>query len=370
MDNNMDKGSNDNELSQNELNQAEVTEIEKTETASEQTNTTVKKAPKPVQNGEMRQWRVGTFSMGITLIALGLLLILTRVYELPLMWHLMKWWPVLIIVLGLEMVVYNSLANIKRGAVRFTYDFFSIFLVVGFLIFSAGFYFIESSGVLGVAQRFLLANAHIVEQGTEIYPVNDGVQRLVLETESERVTLIAYDGEEVRMSAVYKGSFTSREEAETFAAEQLVQKEHLGDTLYLKTYSPYFLRHPVFNHPMPEQEITVFVPQHIDVDILKARGVLDIHIPNVQSNWDINIQGRSVNMYLDTVANVYLQAELTQHGNVEGNVKWDHFEVKDREDTDPEKSQVRAVKTWGEGEHSITLRQGSGTAVINIKNDD
>jgi len=370
MNNNLD-GNNENSNIDNELGQDQITEKEKTEIAStQQINTTVKKAKKPVQNGETRQWRVGTLSMGITLIALGLLLIFIRVYELPLMWHLMKWWPLLIIVIGLEMVVYTSLVNVRRGAVRFTYDFFSIILVVGFLSLSAGFYFVEASGVLQVAQRYLLANPHVVERDTLNYPVNDGVQRLALETESERITLIAYDGEEVRVAAVYKGTFISREEAENFADAQLVKQEQLGDTIYLKTYSPYYARHPVINHPMPEQEITVFVPGHIDVDILKAWGTLDIHMPNVKSNWDINIQGRTVNLYLNTADSVHLQAEISQQGKIEGNVKWDHFEEKDREDTDAEKPQVKAARTWGEGEYKITLRQASGTAVINIKNSD
>lgn len=370
MDRDKEKDTNNNELSQGELNQAEVTEKETTVHEPPQRTTTVEKAPAPVPapSYEIRLWRVGTFSMGITLIALGLFLILARVYDMSVMWYMLKWWPALIIVLGLEMVIYNSLANGKRGAVRITYDIFSIFLVVVFLLCSLVFYIMDSSGVLTAAQRYLLANAQYVEREMVNYSVNDGVQRLVLETESESITLHAYEGQDVRVSAVYKGRFTSREEAETFAEEQLVTQEHLGDTLYLKTYSPYFLRHPVFNHPMPEQEITVFVPQHVNVDILKVRGTLDMHIPKVESNWDINIQGRSVNMYLESADNVHLQAEIFQHGNIGGNVDWDHFEVKDRDDHDSKKPQEKAVKTWGAGEHQITLRQSSGTAVINIKN--
>lgn len=73
-------------------------------------------------------------------------------------------------------------------------------------------------------------------------------------------------------------------------------------------------------------------------------------------------------LFQDATDNVHLQAEIFQHGNIGGNVDWDHFEVKDREDHDSKKPQEKAVKTWGAGEHQITLRQSSGTAVINIKN--
>ncbi|MDO9534511.1 MAG: hypothetical protein Q7J85_04080 [Bacillota bacterium] len=321
------------------------------------------------KSGAARQWRVGTFSMGFTLIALGLFLILARVYELPTMGYMMKWWPLLIVVLGLEIVVYNSLANVKRSPVRFTYDFFSIFLVAVVLIFSAGFYFIESSGVFTMAQRFLLSSPHVVAEEKISCPISDRLQALSLEVESGALNLSAYDGDEIKVSIIYKGHFPSREEAETFAAEQYVKQELLGDTLYLKIFSP-AVTHHFFNHPEPEQEVTVLIPDRINVDVLRARGDLQLYLQEVNNNWNINYEGRNSIINLEKVTNTTLDAEISERGSIEGNVNWDHFETKHEDDSDPAKPQINAVKRWGNEEHTITLRQRSGTAVINIKNQE
>ncbi len=327
------------------------------------------KEKKPFRNRGTRQWRVGTFSMGFTLIALGLFLILGRLYEIDILTYMIKFWPLLIIVLGLEIISYNFLTHVKKGGGHFTYDFISITLVILFLLFSIGVCFLESSGLFAVTQRYLLSSAHIVEEEKVSCPVNDGIQSLIMEAESKALTLRSYDGDKIKVSAVYKGYFASREEAEVFAMEQPVRQERLGDTLFLKIFSPAFTRY-IFSHPMPEQEITVYVPEKINVELQSSGESLDLYLPAVKSNWGINFQGRSSNIYLDTAENANLDVEISRRGSLQDNVSWDQFESSEQEDLDFGTPQIKAFKKWGNGKYTIFLRQTSGTALINVNNPE
>ena len=321
------------------------------------------------RSATVRQWRVGTFSMGIALIALGLFLIFARVYELPVMWYVVKWWPLLLVLLGLEMVVYNLLANAQKSALRFTYDIFSIFLVAVFLCFSAAFYFVETAGVIAMAQKFLLSAPQVVEAEKIAYPVSDHLQALSLEVESGTLNLRAYDGDNIKVSVIYKGHFLSREEAEAFAADQYIKQELLGDTLSLRLFKP-AVAHHFFNHPAPEQEVTVFIPEGIDVEVLRAWGHLQLHLREVKNNWDISFEGGNSTITIEQASNFSLQAEILQHGSIEGNITWDQLETKHKDDSDRVRPHLHAVKKWGEAERSITLRQQFGTAEIIVKNQD
>jgi hypothetical protein len=338
--------------------------------------------PQPAgRNSEIRYWRVGTFSMGLTLIALGLFLILGRFFEVDILYYIVNFWPLMIIVLGLEIILFNSLAFSKKSRFRFTYDFLSIFLVIVFLAAGAGFYFLESSGLFAAAQRFFLSSARVVEEEKLSCSINDGLQSLSLEVESGDVILKAYEGDEIKISAIYKGYFLSKEEAEAYAKEQMVKGEHLGNTLYVKIFRPANSHHLLFHHEVTDQEITVLIPETINVEVLKTRGNLQLHLPAVKSNWSINHEGNNSQVYLDSAEDTRLAVEILRQGDLQGNVTWDLLETREEKMTGHERTEqelavpqdvkpwLKAVKSWGEGTHSISLRQARGNTTIKVNSE-
>lgn len=54
----------------------------------------------------MRTWRVGTFSMGLSIIALGCFLLFSVIKGTEVLDSLTAWWPVLLIILGAEVLLY------------------------------------------------------------------------------------------------------------------------------------------------------------------------------------------------------------------------------------------------------------------------
>ncbi|MDD3889484.1 MAG: hypothetical protein PHR65_06145, partial [Syntrophomonadaceae bacterium] len=82
----------------------------------------------------MRQWRVGTLSMGLLLIVLGAGLIFAQVNKVAVIDVLLNWWPLLFILLGAEVLVQIGLN--KDEVIKVKYDIFSIIIV--FIIVMTG----------------------------------------------------------------------------------------------------------------------------------------------------------------------------------------------------------------------------------------
>lgn len=84
----------------------------------------------------MRRWRVGTFSMGLTLILTGVILFVGQVVDINYAFEILKWWPVILILLGIEMLIYLHFS--KEEEPKIQYDGASIFIVVLLIVVSIG----------------------------------------------------------------------------------------------------------------------------------------------------------------------------------------------------------------------------------------
>jgi hypothetical protein len=90
----------------------------------------------------MRQWRVGTISMGILLITIGVLLIIQRVNGISSAALILRWWPVILILIGIEVLTYSYFS--KQDSPKIKYDGLSIFIVIILIIFSLGAFSLSS----------------------------------------------------------------------------------------------------------------------------------------------------------------------------------------------------------------------------------
>ena len=95
----------------------------------------------------MRTWRVGTFSMGASLLFLGLFLFFSKFLGLDLVQVMTAWWPLLLVVLGIEILLYLFLSRQEKPVLK--YDFLSIFFVG--VLGTAGILFaiLSTTGIMG-----------------------------------------------------------------------------------------------------------------------------------------------------------------------------------------------------------------------------
>lgn len=82
----------------------------------------------------MQGRRVGTLTLGILLIIIGIGYLLSNIYNLQIITEILKFWPITLIILGAEVLIYNHKALKENYSIRF--DGISLFLIILILVFS------------------------------------------------------------------------------------------------------------------------------------------------------------------------------------------------------------------------------------------
>lgn len=88
----------------------------------------------------MRHWRVGSLSMGLVLVASGILMLTSLIVKVNVLDIIMTFWPVILICLGIEILLHLF---VKKGGDtdgKLRYDALSILFIGFLLVISTGFY--------------------------------------------------------------------------------------------------------------------------------------------------------------------------------------------------------------------------------------
>lgn len=90
--------------------------------------------------------RVGTISMGLVLIFFGVIMLIGQVSSISAVELFMKFWPIILILLGLEILFYVYKNNTENTKIK--YDVFSIFIVTSVLIVNITLYGLMETGIM------------------------------------------------------------------------------------------------------------------------------------------------------------------------------------------------------------------------------
>lgn len=150
----------------------------------------------------MRQWKVGTTSLGILLILMGVIWIYSTITGIPLFTTLLKWWPIILIMLGIEVLIYSLLPKKENTKVKF--DGISILIIILIMIFMAAAQVINKGIVYGLNffgneislpfQNSISYSKHYELEGKnrEKIKINDAVGKIVVEhSESDKIIIDA-----------------------------------------------------------------------------------------------------------------------------------------------------------------------------------
>ena len=143
----------------------------------------------------MRTWRVGTFSMGASLVFLGLFLFFSKFMGLDLVQVMTAWWPLLLVVLGIEILVYLFLSRQEKPVLK--YDFLSIFFVG--VIGTAGIVFaiLSTTGIMGKVEEVMAREERSFELPAFSYQIDDSIKRVVVRTVGHQMTVESTEEKEV-----------------------------------------------------------------------------------------------------------------------------------------------------------------------------
>jgi len=183
----------------------------------------------PVKVTAERRWRVGTLSMGLSLLFLGALIMASQWKGADVFETALAWWPLIFILLGLEVVIYTLWF---RGKGRMYYDVLSIFFV-GFLALCCLVFAGISS--LGLTQQFRSVISS-VEQDYSLPEwsgsVPQGVKQIIVQAENPYGIKVDQTGGTGQLNVF--GTYRSNQGRLADENEdQLLRTKVAGDTLYI-----------------------------------------------------------------------------------------------------------------------------------------
>lgn len=261
----------------------------------------------------MRIKRVGTISMGIVLIAFGAILFLSQINKFSALNMVMKIWPVILILIGLEVLWYRYAS--KDEGIVIKYDLFSIFVVLVILFVNMGIFTINESGLINKLQSMLLSTNYNMDTPINEYITDESINKIIIDDTNN---LVIRATSENKINGVSKMNVyaPSKEEANELASSDNIRYEKSGNTLYV--YSSNNVNNSYSYSNMRSLEI--FLPEDIDVEVMNCYN-LDLIFNGFSNKWTFDGID-NINIRLDKISNVTIKAFVESLDFLNGNIKW------------------------------------------------
>lgn len=205
-----------------------------------------------------RAWRVGSLSMGITLILIGTAFAVSlwqdaEAYEM-LMWVA----PVVFILLGAELLIYLGVAGKRDTLVR--YDWLSVFFVGLIGMASLVLALLMSSGLFDEIQRDMRTTQRTAFVETEKIVVPEGVRNVIVQS-SGQVAIEQTSSRELHLMGQVR--YWSAE-ASAGAARGMLRTNTVGSDMYVFIGSPEWEKDSRVETLAPQLILTV--PEGVTVE--------------------------------------------------------------------------------------------------------
>lgn len=293
----------------------------------------------------MRSWRVGTISMGLLLIIVGVILLAALIGSVQLTEALLNWWPLLLVIIGVEILAYILLSKEEHPKVK--YDIFSMFMIVVICIASFGAYTVSMIGILPRVKAMIASYDHpiIIEEKDISVPTE--VNKIVLELSNATFDIKGHSESGIKIFGNGNVMTDSQENIDALLAVENIVSRRIDNTLILQFNE--LPRRTEFNQGIRNLKYTIVLPAEMQVEVKRPDG-----------GWyDMNIDGSALkrNMYVDyrgpiTIsagadANLMVEVNMQERHQLGGNVEWT-IDDKDEENR-------RATLKIGEGKYKLLL---------------
>jgi len=261
----------------------------------------------------MRQWRVGTISMGLVLICTGISLFYAKINSKAVYDTVVKWWPLVFVILGLEVLILSCSRKDKGSPLK--YDLFSIFIILVIVFCGLGLYSLDSVGVTGKINNYLASQEYRMKTRPSTIPVEPDIEKIVIDAPFSDLKIQTCDSGEISSYSYALARAASREAAQHLMnnGAQIVSSRS-GKTLQIS-----------FNPPAADNinttEYVVSIPENIDVE-LHNRSMTQIHADRLAGDWKIAGSGE-VQVFLPRQADLTIRASVDENSSLGGNVAWE-----------------------------------------------
>lgn len=308
----------------------------------------------------MRKWRVGTLSLGVLLIALGVIILIAQVNQYRILDTMLTWWPIVLILIGGEILwqIYTS----KDQDPRVRYDVFSMFIILVVVSFSIGMYALTSTGVLEMVTRAVSSRNMTLEIPRSSFEVDNSIEEIIIKAPRESLNLEVSAGKNLVMFGTATLDAVDEKEAEGIIEQGKMSVNREGEKLYVSIV------------PMPRSgdmkpgvydvRYTLLLPKGKKIRI-ESTGYYDIKVaPDaIEGSWLVDGRGRiSIKMAKD--ANVSVEAQVPDPNQLGGSAVWQASE--NPSDNFNGQTWFKGSVQWGDGRHRIIILNGDEVLIDEI----
>lgn len=240
--------------------------------------------------------------MGASLIFLGLFLLFSRLLGLQLSHAMMSWWPIILVVLGVEILIYLFFNGKEKPFLK--YDFLSIFFVGILGTVGIGFAILSTIGFLEKAEELISTEERSMNLPDFSYSLNSEIKRVVIRTNQYPITIEGTTSSEISMFGTYRLQ-TSKKEKSLTKTDDFVTAKHVGDTLYVDVKA------------LPEEiapfdtfgtiNATLLIPSDLSLEVIGSDNPITLKTRMLMSDWSVD-QAASVSVYVQEQSNMKISA--------------------------------------------------------------
>ena len=295
----------------------------------------------------MKKRRVGTLSMGIVLIAFGILIFIAQVNSISAINLSIKFWPIILFLIGGEILWYSY--KYRDEDINIKYDVFSVFIVLLIVVMNLGIYGIVETGVASKVISTISSESFTFKIPYREIEIGNNIEKIIVEVprhcklnmRSEKENKIIFSGS-ANMEA------ENKEKAKEFLNKEYIITKSSGNTMYVS-----FLDTSTYNNRFEDScpyKFNLSIPEGKKVEINGEGNSLDLALDSIKSDWVIdNIN--NVKVRLGKSIDVKLEASVYGTEALGGNAKWETENIENVEEI----NKVKGKLVYGEGKNSIDI---------------
>lgn len=300
----------------------------------------------------MRQWRVGTLSGGLLLIFTGSALLYAQFNKLAVIDTALKWWPVMFILLGVEVLVQSYLRQKDNSQVK--YDILSIIIILFIVLTGMGIQTFQELGLTDKIRTEISSQTFNIQNSEQI-PWDGTIQKVVFETKGNPINVHSTSGNSIMARASLRVRAQSQNQAQNFVKSlPSFSQEKVDNILYIHLNSGYG------SQGLMGCDYSFVIPNKINVEMQLENSPVSLYLDSVNNNWDITGPG-SCEIYLPAGSDLVIDALLNNHVSIQSNLNWNKSNIinpsgNSNNGSNPE-GLVQMQAVLGKGTYKMNIRQ-------------
>lgn len=217
----------------------------------------------------MRQWRIGTVTMGLALVIMGVLLFISGANGKEFTNLFLAWWPLIFILLGIEVLLYPILFKKENSIVK--YDVFSIFFIGILGTICIGLALLTSVGLLDEVQSTLSSVERTYDLPSVKHDVSNEIQRIVVQQGyNKQIDFNRTSDNEVQFFGTFRATTDESDQYSKLEESDIVTSHVSGNTMYISIKD--LPEERGFNSYYSQMVATLIIPEGIEL-IVKPESV-------------------------------------------------------------------------------------------------